>query len=50
MGISLEGKRMIKFSTIADTKRDEGLTIPEDITYIDNITYGEDKEYQNHHP
>lgn len=47
MGISLEGKRMIKFSTIADTKRDEGLTIPEDITYIDNITYGEDKEYQN---
>ena len=46
MRYSFEAKRLIKISTKADTKRDEGLTVPEDITYIDNFKYGEDEEFQ----
>ena len=46
MRYSFEAKKLIKISTKADTKRDEGLTVPEDITYIDNFKYGEDEEFQ----
>lgn len=47
MAISLEGRLLIKNSTKADTKRDEGLEIPEEIEYLECIQYGENAEYQN---
>ena len=45
--ISWEGRNLILMSTVADSSRDAGLKIPENINYISNIQYGEDKEYQN---
>ena len=45
--ISMQGRMLIKMSTMADTKRDEGLTIPGEICYDRGIEYGEDKDFQN---
>lgn len=45
--ISWEGKNLILLSTVADSSRDAGLKIPEEINYIDKIQYGEDTEFQN---
>ena len=47
MKISEEGRLFIENCTIADSKRDEGLTIPESIEYISGISYGPDEKYQN---
>lgn len=43
--MSLAGYFFCKMCTKADKKRDEGLTIPEDVKYIRDIRYGENKKY-----
>ena len=44
---SLQGKFFIKMCTKADTARDAGLTIPEEIVYERGISYGPDAKYQD---
>ena len=43
--MSLAGYYFCKMCTKADKKRDEGLEIPEDIEYVRNVRYGENKKY-----
>ncbi|MCR5283214.1 MAG: alpha/beta hydrolase [Lachnospiraceae bacterium] len=45
--LSLQGRVLIKMSTKADTARDAGLTIPEEIVYERGIPYGPDAQYQD---
>lgn len=43
--MSLAAYYFCKMCTKADKKRDEGLEIPEDIEYVRNVRYGENKKY-----
>ena len=43
--MSLAAYYFCKMCTKADKKRDEGLEIPQDIEYIRNVRYGENKKY-----
>lgn len=43
--MSLAGYMFCKMCEKSDKKRDEGLTIPEDIEYVRDIRYGENKKY-----
>ena len=47
MKISEEGRLFIENCTIADSKRDEGRSIPDSIEYIEHISYGSDEKFQN---
>ena len=43
--MSLAAYYFCKMCTKADKKRDEGLEIPDDVEYVRNIRYGENKKY-----
>ena len=43
--MSLAAYYFCKMCTKADKKRDEGLDIPDDVEYVRNIRYGENKKY-----
>ncbi len=43
--VSLESYVFCKMCTKSDKKRDEGLTIPDDVEYLRDIRYGKNKKY-----